>query len=59
LNLAWSLFILYLAGTAWLGWQGYRKTTGFSSFAVGNRDMNPIVVGIILAASVSSRVYLR
>ncbi len=54
MNLAWSLFILYLAGTAWLGWQGFRKTTGFSSFAVGNRDMNPIVVGIILAASVSS-----
>jgi SSS family solute:Na+ symporter/sodium/pantothenate symporter len=54
LNLAWSLFILYLAGTAWLGWQGFRKTTGFSSFAVGNRDMNPVVVGIILAASVSS-----
>ena len=54
MNLAWSLFILYLAGTAWLGWQGFRKTSGFSSFAVGNRDMNPIVVGIILAASVSS-----
>lgn len=54
MNLAWSLFILYLAGTAWLGWQGFRKTTGFSSFAVGNRDMNPVVVGIILAASVSS-----
>ena len=54
MNLAWSLFALYLAGTAWLGWQGYRKTTGFGSFAVGNRAMNPIVVGITLAASVSS-----
>ncbi len=52
--LAWSLFAVYLAGTAWLGWQGYRKTTGFGTFAVGNRDMNPVVVGIILAASVSS-----
>lgn len=52
--LAWSLFVIYLIGTAWLGWQGYRKTTGFGTFAVGNREMNPVVVGIILAASVSS-----
>lgn len=54
MNFAWSLFLVYLAGTAWLGWRGFRKTTGFSSFAVGNRAMNPIVVGITLAASVSS-----
>ncbi|MEM8816721.1 MAG: hypothetical protein AAGE85_12920 [Pseudomonadota bacterium] len=54
MSLAWGLFLLYLAGTAWLGWQGYRKTTGFGSFAVGNRAMNPLVVGITLAASVSS-----
>lgn len=54
MTLAWSLFVLYLVGTAWLGWRGYRKTTGFGTFAVGNRDMNPFVVGIILAASVSS-----
>lgn len=52
--LAWSLFVAYLVGTAWLGWLGFRRTTGFGSFAVGNRDMNPVVVGIILAASVSS-----
>lgn len=54
MSLAWFLFLLYLAGTAWLGWQGYRKTTGFGTFAVGDRAMNPVVVGIILAASVSS-----
>jgi sodium/pantothenate symporter len=52
--LAWTLFLVYLAGTAWLGWLGYRRTTGFGTFAVGDREMNPIVVGIILAASVSS-----
>ena len=52
--LAWSLFLVYLVGTAWLGWLGFKKTTGFGSFAVGDRDMNPVVVGIILAASVSS-----
>jgi SSS family solute:Na+ symporter/sodium/pantothenate symporter len=54
LTFAWGLFIAYLLGTAWLGWLGFRKTTGFGSFAVGNRDMNAFVVGIILAASVSS-----
>ena len=48
------LFLVYLAGTAWLGWRGYRKTSGFGSFAVGNRAMHPFVVGITLAASVSS-----
>ncbi len=54
MSFAWALFIVYLIGTAWLGWQGYRKTTGFGSFAVGNRAMHPLVVGITLAASVSS-----
>lgn len=54
MTLAWALFIAYLVGTAWLGWLGYRKTTGFGTFAVGDRAMNPFVVGIILAASVSS-----
>ncbi len=54
MTLAWSLFLVYLLGTAWLGWQGSRKTTGFGSFAVGDRAMNPVVVGVILAASVSS-----
>ena len=54
MSFAWTLFLVYLAGTAWLGWQGYRRTSGFGSFAVGNRAMHPVVVGITLAASVSS-----
>ncbi len=54
MTFAWALFIVYLAGTAWLGWQGYRRTTGFGSFAVGDRAMHPLVVGITLAASVAS-----
>lgn len=54
MTLSWALFLVYIAGTAWLGWLGYRKTTGFGTFAVGDRKMNPVVVGIILAASVSS-----
>lgn len=54
MTFAWGLFLLYLAGTAWLGWRGYKKTTGFGTFAVGDRAMSPFVVGITLAASVSS-----
>lgn len=52
--MAWALFIVYLAGTAWLGWLGFRRTSDFGSFAVGNRSMHPAVVGITLAASVAS-----
>ncbi|RZV39089.1 MAG: sodium:solute symporter family protein [Chromatiales bacterium] len=54
MSFAWALFIVYLAGTAWLGFRGMRKTSGFSSFALGDRAMNPVIVGITLAASVSS-----
>ena len=52
--MAWSLFLLYLAGTSWLGWLGYRRTGDFASFALGNRNMGPLVVGITLAASTAS-----
>jgi len=52
--LAWSLFGAYMLGTAWLSWVGYRKTRGFESFAIGNGDLSPVVVGITLAASVAS-----
>ena len=54
MSFAWALFLIYLVGTAWLGYRGFRKTSGFSSFAIGDRAMNPVVVGITLAASVSS-----
>jgi len=52
--LAWILFTIYLLGTSYLGWIGYKKTDGFSSFAIGKGDMSPIVVGITLAASTAS-----
>ncbi|MEM6807949.1 MAG: hypothetical protein AAF574_01840 [Pseudomonadota bacterium] len=54
MSLAWALFALYLVGTAWLGWVGYRKTRGFGSFAIGGGDLSPLVVGITLAASTAS-----
>lgn len=54
MTLAWVLFIIYLLLTAWIGWRGQKKTTGFASFALGNKDVHPIFVGITLAASVAS-----
>ncbi|MFQ5637826.1 MAG: hypothetical protein ACE5IR_07490 [bacterium] len=54
MNLAWSLFVLYLIGTAYLGWLGFKRTKNFSSFAIGTGDMSPFVVGITLAASTAS-----
>ena len=52
--LAWSVFIAYVAVTLWLAWLGQRKTTTLESYAVGNRDMHPVVVGMALAASMTS-----
>lgn len=52
--LAWSLFLLYLLGTAYLGWLGLKQTKGFSSYAIGKGDMSPLQVGVTLAAATAS-----
>lgn len=52
--LAWTLFSVYLAGTAWLGWLGHRKTDDFGSFAIGKGDLSPVQVGVTLAAATAS-----
>jgi SSS family solute:Na+ symporter/sodium/pantothenate symporter len=52
--LAWGLFILYLIGTSLLGYLGHTKTEDFSSFAIGDGKMSPVIVGITLAASTAS-----
>ncbi len=54
MTFAWILFLLYMAGTTYLGWMGFRKTKNFGSFAIGSGDLHPFVVGITLAASVAS-----
>ena len=38
----------------WLSWVGMRKTASAEGFAIGNKDMSPVLVGITLAASISS-----
>ncbi len=52
--LIWTLFGGYILLTTWLAWLGHKKTKDITSFAVGAQDMNPVVVGITLAASIAS-----
>lgn len=52
--IAWGLFLVYVTGTVTLAWLGSRKTGAFESFAIGDRRMSPWVVGITLAATMTS-----
>lgn len=52
--IAWSAFGVYLVLTTALAVRGMRKTTGLQSFALGNGDMGPLLVGVTLAASIAS-----
>ena len=38
----------------WLSWKGMRRTSSVEGFSIGNKDMSPYLVGITLAASISS-----
>lgn len=38
----------------WLSWVGMRRTRSIAGFSIGNKDMSPYLVGITLAASISS-----
>lgn len=38
----------------WLSWLGMRRTRSMEGFSIGNKDMSPYLVGITLAASISS-----
>jgi SSS family solute:Na+ symporter/sodium/pantothenate symporter len=53
-TLAWIAFGLYVVATSWLALRGMKKTRDFAGFALGNRDMGPLLVGITLAAATAS-----
>lgn len=38
----------------YLSWIGMRRTDDIAGFSIGNKDMNPYLIGITLAASISS-----
>ncbi len=44
----------YVALVYYLSWVGMRRTKDVKGFAIGNKDMSPYLVGITLAASISS-----
>lgn len=48
------LVILFVAATFWFSYIGMKKTSGLKSFSIGNKDMGPFLIGITMAASISS-----
>ena len=51
---AWAAIGAYVLATSYLAYRGYRKTKSLESFAVGSRDIAPWVVGLSLAAQLTS-----
>ena len=51
---AWSLLGTYAVITGFLAYRGFRRTRSMEGFAVGNRDMSPVVVGLSLAAQLTT-----
>lgn len=51
---AWVVFGAYLAVTTVLALRGMSKTQDLAGFAIGGGNMGPVLVGITLAAAVSS-----
>ncbi len=49
-----GVLAVYLAAVYWLSWLGMRKTTSLVGFAIGNRDMGPVLVGVVMASSIAS-----
>ncbi|WP_372371411.1 sodium:solute symporter family protein [Candidatus Uabimicrobium sp. HlEnr_7] len=46
--------LLYVGSTFFLSYIGMKKTKDLKGFSIGNKDMSPILVGITMAASISS-----
>lgn len=53
-TLAWGLFSAYVLITTLLALRGMKQTSSFSSFALGNGDLGPGMVGVTLAAAIAS-----
>ncbi len=54
LILAWSALGIYVLVTLALAWRGWRRTTSVASFATGGGALSPWVVGLALAAQLTS-----
>jgi SSS family solute:Na+ symporter/sodium/pantothenate symporter len=52
--LPWLLFLLYIVAIVGLTWWNRREAASMSSFAVGTRSLPPFLVGLSLAANMTS-----
>lgn len=52
--LAWIAVIVYILLTSYLAFRGWQKSKSFESYALGAKDISPIVVGLSLSASLTS-----
>lgn len=52
--LPWTLFLLYVLAIIGLTWWNRRKAATMSAFAVGTRSLPPFLVGLSLAANMTS-----
>ncbi|MFL0809147.1 MAG: sodium:solute symporter family protein [Agarilytica sp.] len=50
----YGLLIAFIGLTFWLSWVGMQKAKSIKGFAIGNKDMSPILVGVTMASSVAS-----
>ena len=50
----YSVVIAYVVAIYALSWVGMKRTQSVASFSIGNKDMHPVLIGITLAASISS-----
>lgn len=50
----YGLTLGYVVLVYWLSWIGMRRTSDISGFSIGNKDINPYIIGITLAASIAS-----
>ncbi len=48
------LLVTFIGLTFWLSWIGMQKAKSIKGFAIGNKDMSPVLVGITMASSTAS-----
>lgn len=48
------LLFIFVGVTFWLSWVGMQKAKSIKGFAIGNKDMSPILVGVTMASSTAS-----
>ncbi len=53
-TLAWGLLGLYVAAIVGLTWWNRRRASTLEAFAVGNRTVSPVIIGLSLAANMTS-----